>query len=103
VADLGNRPHVWITSKRCRPHTGDRRSYWIAQRPAEEAPPMESEINTDEPGKVIAWHYVEGSERGEFRSVHSRRARGTRHHRCACFHYCPPGRDNWGRVRERRN
>jgi uncharacterized membrane protein len=69
----------------------DRRSHWVVTTPGGKHLHWDSEITTDEPGKVIAWHALEGADVDNSGSVHFEPApagRGTIIR--VAFHYCPP-------------
>jgi len=72
--------------------TSDRRSHWVLKGTAGKNLEWDSEVTTDEPGKVIAWHALEGADIENSGSVHFEPApagRGTILR--VAFHYCPPG------------
>src|SRR5262245_43497596 len=70
----------------------DSRSHWVARAPAGMQVEWDAEIVNDEPGRLLAWRSLEGSQIATAGTVHFRQApggRGTEVH--VTLKYDPPG------------
>jgi uncharacterized membrane protein len=72
--------------------TGDNRSHWKAKAPLGASVEWDAQVTVDQPGQLLAWHSVEGSEVDNAGTVRFERAPGGRGTIVRVeMQYSPPG------------
>lgn len=87
--DFSNLPKVMSFIERVEPQEGNV-YHWVAGGPAGPTIEWDAEVVDDQPGRLLAWRTLEGSDMESWGTVmFRRRDEGTRTHLSVAFNFCP--------------